>query len=510
MAQIAQAISAALLHFVWEGLVVAFILWLTLSMLGNSSARLRYVLSCAAMALMMALPFITAWIAYRASDATATISSSIVAIPDGGPATFSAVPLFYRWFAVLEAWAVPVWSSGVVIFAIRLFCSYQYVARLRRESDPAEVPLVRTVSHLARRMNIARPLRVVTSKLINSPSVVGWLRPVILIPFASLMNLSASQLEAVLAHELAHIRRHDYLINLLQSVAEMLFFYQPGIWWVSSRIRHERELCCDDLAVEVCGDPIGYARALTQLERLRVIKPELAVGSTSGPLMYRIQRLTGVAGQRSASKLSVVLAVCFAIICFATNLHWAHAQSQGGGEGEISHDSIWVDTVKFGDLPVAIRAPGTGTAPTTVELKVASVLANQLQVGQSASIGLRQGLTAAGKVTRVGSSGGGAVPVTVQLETPVTEFVNQPVDGVIQIRTLNDVTFLGRPAMFEAKSEGMVFKLDPDGKHAARVKVRFGATSVTSIQILDGLKPGDKVILSDTTEYDRYDRLRLK
>jgi len=509
MAQIAHAISAALLHFVWEGLVVAFLLWLTLSVLGNSSARLRYVLSCAAMVLMMVLPFITAWIAYRASDAAATISSPIVAIPDGGPATFSAVPLFYRWIAVFEAWAVPVWSAGVVIFAIRLFWSCQHVARLQRESDPAEAPLVRTVSHLARRMNIARPLRVVISKLIDTPSVVGWLRPVILIPFASLMNLNPSQLEAVLAHELAHIRRHDYLVNLLQSVAEMLFFYQPAIWWVSSRIRHERELCCDDLAVEVCGDPVGYARALTQLERLRVIKPELAVGSTSGPLMYRIQRLTGVAGQRSASKLSVVLAVCLAIICFATNLHWAQAQSQGGGEGEISRDSIWVDTVKYGDLPVEIRAPGTVITPTSVELKVASSLAH-VQIGEAASIELRQGLTAVGKVARIDSSVDGAILVTVELAEPAAEFVNKAVDCIIQIKILNKVVYLGRPAMFEAKSEGTVFKLDPDGKHATRVKVRFGAASVNSIQVLDGLKPGDKVILSDTSEYDRFDRLRLK
>ena len=511
MAQIAHAISAALLHFVWEGLVVAFLLWLALSMLGNSSARLRYLLSCAAMVLMIALPFITAWIVYRAPDAAATISSPIVAIPDdGGPATFSGVPLLYRWIAVFEAWAVPVWSAGVVIFAIRLLWSCQYVARLRRESDPAETSLVGTVSHLARRMNVARPLRVVISKLVDTPSVVGWLRPVILVPFASLMNLNASQLEAVLAHELAHIRRHDYLVNLLQSVAEMLFFYQPAIWWVSSRIRHERELCCDDMAVEICGDPVGYARALTQLERLRVTKPELALGSASGPLMYRIQRLTGVAGQRSESKLSVALAVCLAIICFATNLQWAQAQAQRGGETDISRDAIWVDTVKYGDLPVTIAAPGTVTTPTTAELKVASVQANQLQIGQRATIELRRGLTVTGKVTRVDSSVDGTVPVTVQLEAPVTEFVNQPVDGVVQVKTLNNVEFVGRPAALKGEPEIFLFKIESDGNYATHVKVRFGALSVNSAQVLEGLKPGDKIILSDTTEYDRYNRLRLK
>jgi beta-lactamase regulating signal transducer with metallopeptidase domain len=462
------------------------------------------------MALMIALPFITAWIVYRAPDATATGSSAIVALADAGGPAFSVVPSFYRWIAVFEAWAVPVWSVGVMIFAIRLFWSCQHVARLRRESDPAEAPLVGTVSLLAHRMNVVLPLRVVISKLIDTPSVVGWLRPVILIPFASLANLNASQLAAVLAHELAHIRRHDYLVNLLQSVAEMLFFYQPAIWWVSSRIRYERELCCDDMAVEICGDPVGYARALTQLERLRVIKPELAVGSASGPLMHRIQRLTGAAGQRSESKLSAALAVSLAILCCATNLHWAQAQSQSGGEGEISRDSTWVDTVRYGDLPVAIRAPGTVTTPTTVELKVASVQADQLQVGQSASIGLRQALTVTGKVTRIDSLVDGTVPVTVQLGAPLTESVNQPVDGVIQIKTLNNVEFVGRPAFLKGEPEIFVFKLESDGNYATRVKVRFGASSLTSAQVLEGLKPGDKVTLSDTSQYDRYDRLRLK
>jgi beta-lactamase regulating signal transducer with metallopeptidase domain len=287
---------------------------------------------------MVALPFITAWIVYRAPGEATTSSYHAIAIPDAaGAATFSAVSLLSQWIAVFEAWALPVWSAGVMIFAVRLFWSCQHVARLRRESDPAGASLAGTVSHLTRRMNITRPLRVVLSRLIDAPSVVGWLRPVILIPFASLMNLSPSQLEAVLAHELAHVRRNDYLVNLLQSVAEMLLFYQPAVWWVSSRIRKERELCCDEAAVGICGDPLLYARALTQLERSRVIKPELAVGSTSGSLMYRIQRLTGVAEERSASKLPVVLALCLAIICLTTNLHWADAQAplQDGGEKEI-------------------------------------------------------------------------------------------------------------------------------------------------------------------------------
>ena len=127
---------------------------------------------------------------------------------------------------------------------------------------------------LRTRMGLTRPVRLLISSLAEGPSVVGWIRPVILLPAATLLGLTPEQLEAVLAHEFAHIRRYDYLVNILQMVVETLLFYHPAVWWTSARIRHERELCCDDLAVSSCGDPLCYARALTKLERLRDARAE--------------------------------------------------------------------------------------------------------------------------------------------------------------------------------------------------------------------------------------------
>jgi len=127
--------------------------------------------------------------------------------------------------------------------------------------------------------------------LVEVPTVIGWLRPVILLPASALTGLSAEQLEALLAHELAHIRRYDYLVNLLQTTIETLFFYHPAVWWVSTQVRQEREHCCDDLAVAACGDVLTYARALTALEQLRGSEPQLAVAASGGSLLVRIQRL---------------------------------------------------------------------------------------------------------------------------------------------------------------------------------------------------------------------------
>lgn len=148
------------------------------------------------------------------------------------------------------------------------------------------------------------------------------------LPAATVLGLTPQQLEAVLAHELAHILRYDFLVNMLQTVAETLLFYHPAVWWASARIRQERELCCDDLAVETCGDALCYARALTRSERLRVTTPSLALGSAGGPLLYRIQRLAGDAGwQRGPSKLPGILALTLGLMCFALNMQRARGRS---------------------------------------------------------------------------------------------------------------------------------------------------------------------------------------
>jgi beta-lactamase regulating signal transducer with metallopeptidase domain len=507
---IAQAISAALLHFVWQGAAVALLLWITLAILGRRPARLRYGVSCAAFAVMSALPFVTAFLVYRAPGA-AILSVGEPIVDTAVPAALAASTFLPRLLAAIEAWVLPVWSAGVMVLAIRFLRSATHVARLKRSGEPVSLALAETAWHLASRMGIMKSLRVLTSALADTPSVVGFLKPVILFPPAALMNLSTAQLESVLAHELAHIRRHDYLINLLQTIAETLFFYQPAIWWVSSQIRNERELCCDDMVVEICGDPVGYARALTQLERARLDSPSLALLSAGGPLMHRIQRLTGVAGHQPAPRASAALAAGLAMVCFLVNVNWAKAQS--GREGDFKLDSVWIDTVKYGNLPITVRALGSLTTPTMAQLSVSSQLPaqllNALQIGQTAVIDLGNTITVAGKVTQVdAASANGTVPVTVEIKAPMAEFAGHAVDGLVQIKTLHDVVFVGRPVNVAAFAETMMFKLEPDGQHWSRAKVRFGLSSVNAIQVAEGLQPGDKIIISDMAAYSGYDRLR--
>jgi TonB family protein len=333
----AQALTAALLEFVWQGLLAAFLLWTALFVLRNRSARARYLASCVALAVMATLPVVTACLVYTAPAGSQTPVGWASAAPQTIRAAMQDPAGSFRWSSdwggnwagQLARWALPVWSLGVLMFALRLVWASRQISALRRQAQPAEAAVLAIVGGLQERMKLARPVRVLISAVADCPSVVGWIRPVVLLPAATVLGLTPQQLEAVLAHELAHILRYDYLVNMLQTVAETLLFYHPAVWWASARIRQERELCCDDLAVGTCGDALCYARALTRLERLRVTTPSLALGSAGGPLLYRIQRLAGDAGwQRGPSKLPGILALSLGLMCFALNMQWARGQQQ--------------------------------------------------------------------------------------------------------------------------------------------------------------------------------------
>jgi TonB family protein len=325
---IAQALSAALLHFVWQGLLVAFVLWVALFLLRNRTAHSRYLASCIALVVLALLPAVTAFILYAKPAPAAEFTLTASAVPVA-PAESKREASPQPWLAAWQSWAVPVWSLGVLLFSIRLVWGCKQVSSLRRRGTPAEASILTTVSNLATRLGIARRVSVLMTSVADGPSVVGWIRPVVLLPSATLLGLTPEQLEAVLAHELAHIRRHDYIVNVMQILLETLLFYHPAVWWISARIRDERELCCDDLAVSSCGDALCYARALTKLERLRVAAPQLAMAGTGGPLLYRIQRLIGAKKQEyGPSKLPGIVALSLGLACFAINVHWAKGQSQ--------------------------------------------------------------------------------------------------------------------------------------------------------------------------------------
>jgi type II secretory pathway component GspD/PulD (secretin)/beta-lactamase regulating signal transducer with metallopeptidase domain len=186
------------------------------------------------------------------------------------------------------------WIVGVFGLSAWHLGGWAQLQRLRRRMvRPIGAVLHEKLAELSEHLGVRRAVTLLESALVEVPTVVGWLRPVILLPASALAGLSPEQFEAILAHELAHIRRYDYLVNILQTLVEILGFYHPAVWWVSHRIRVERENCCDDVAVRVCGDSVRYARALTCMEEMRHRRAEWAIAATGGSLFDRIARLLG-------------------------------------------------------------------------------------------------------------------------------------------------------------------------------------------------------------------------
>ncbi|MCX6633235.1 MAG: GWxTD domain-containing protein [Candidatus Solibacter sp.] len=189
-------------------------------------------------------------------------------------------------------WLAPFWIAGVLFCHLRGVASWLAARRLgSRGVCAATASWQSLLDRLAERMRLSRPVTLLESCLAEVPVVIGYVRPVILMPVGLLAGLPAAQVETILLHELAHIRRHDYLVNLLQIVAEGLVFYHPAVWWISGVIRAERENCCDDLVVATQGDAFAYATALTALEQNRGAVCEAVVAATGGSLVKRVRRL---------------------------------------------------------------------------------------------------------------------------------------------------------------------------------------------------------------------------
>jgi len=296
-----RSIGWALVQFVWQGTIVGILTGWALLLLRRNTAQVRYAVACIGLALMIAIPVATVVKSESEAPSEVLVDSMPAALPmqisnDSRQAESSTIATPSPWSEQsIEFWlptAVQIWFIGVAALSLRMLGSWIVVQRLRRRATVPVQNVTTSLNALASRLRIARPVRVLESQLVRVPTAIGWLRPLVLLPTSVLTGLTTEQLEAVLAHELAHIRRHDYVVNIFQTIVETLLFYHPAVWFVSHRIRVEREHCCDDIAVAVCGNRLVYATALADLETLRSERVALAMMATGGgSLLHRVRRL---------------------------------------------------------------------------------------------------------------------------------------------------------------------------------------------------------------------------
>jgi beta-lactamase regulating signal transducer with metallopeptidase domain len=308
----ARSTGWALIHLIWQGALIAFMVSVVLRLMQRSSASARYAVAVGGLALMLVVPVATTLYLYASGSTPGPagwppVSEVEVAVQVPAASTSAMVATTAAPGASLIdharraaehalPWMLLAWLLGVVVLSARLAAGVLGTRRLCREASPASPEWLSRFESLRRRMRISRPIRLLESAMVDVPMVVGWLRPAVLVPVAALTGLPPQQLELILAHELAHIRRRDHLVNLLQTASEIVLFFHPAVWWLSEQVRVEREHCCDDLAVELCGSPLRYARALTELETLRLrglqtALPAGALAASGGSLRGRVFRL---------------------------------------------------------------------------------------------------------------------------------------------------------------------------------------------------------------------------
>jgi beta-lactamase regulating signal transducer with metallopeptidase domain len=370
----AYRLGLTIIHSLWQAAAIGLAAWAVLAILRRRSPEARYAICAVALTAILVLavgtyfviqpPLPAVWPAAESAPsamtaanptvagpkpavsplpvtaipytlpATNTTAAAVVAVPAvateppatvtaASPIVASAEPWAARWQRTVEPYLpllVGVWLAGVLALSLWRTGGWIAAHRLRVIGTQSVSPaLAASARRLAERLKVSRPVQIMQSLVVRTPMVIGWLRPIILLPASAVTGLATDQVEAILAHELAHIRRYDYLVNLLQVLVETIFFYHPAVWVISGRMRAERERCCDDAAVRAVGSAIRYAEALAVIETLRQPTAS-AVAAASGAdgrdLVARVRRLLGLpeAGRSSAAASAAAAMLVLAVL----------------------------------------------------------------------------------------------------------------------------------------------------------------------------------------------------
>lgn len=378
-----SALGWTLLHSLWQATLLGTLAALGFYLLRRQSAQARYTLGVAALGAQILASLAT--YLYYLPTPTETLA---LPVPFNTGATLAgfahaAAPLpallnMKLWLAAHLNELVVCWLIGVGVLLVRFAGGWLYLERLRFTSRPVKDAVWHTrFGILVAKMNLRRGVELRETARITTPMVVGVLRPLVLVPMGLMAGLSVKEVEAILAHELAHIRRHDYFVNLVQSLVEVVYFFHPVLWWLSNRIRTEREHCCDDLAMAVCDDRLSLAHALVRVAEFRYESSLVVAFAANKPLLLRrVRRVLGVAepeerryvgrgfaGQRWSGYLPIAV-VLLSLLVGASVYAFQEDKTQGNQTHEIKIQK------KGNRLPTPAASENSETADSSTEKEV--------------------------------------------------------------------------------------------------------------------------------------------
>jgi beta-lactamase regulating signal transducer with metallopeptidase domain len=407
------ALGWTLLHFCWQSTAIALVYAALDRCAVRTPASVRYGIAFVALASLPLAAAVTFVEQMRLVSHVAIGQQQVAVSPLGTmhaavvqemPAVVPAIGSSELWIAQHADLLLPcmdvIWLVGVLWFALRATGGWWQLLTLRRRAKVAVPPELRSAfDNLVLRYRLGHRVVLHISDEVISPMVFGIWRAVVLMPLSAAMSLTPEQLQAVLAHELAHVRRWDYLCNLLQTSIECLFFFQPAVWWISRRVREFREACCDQIAATTCADPLVYAEALLHMEEQRVQHRRLAVAlqGSGGPLLNRIRRVLGeeAMDQRSMSGIRIAV-VSMVLAGLYVAPHIAHGMKGEPKQADVapvpavtSNNDAAMPVVaaipKPAARPVAAAAPAPAPAPAAVAVEVTAATSTSVTIAPQAS-----------------------------------------------------------------------------------------------------------------------------
>lgn len=325
LASTVHLLGLVLLHFLWQGALIGAVFGLLRQRLAGGMPR--YTLGLISFAALMAAPVITAVVLLADSGATAATS-----VAASGPSVAPGVSyaeqegLLQQWTDYLP-WLVALWVCGVAVLSLRAVLHWRGLNRLIRQGVPLPGWSQR-LQQLCVQFSLGK-VGLLYSTKIETPTLVGWIRPVILLPAAVALGFPAAQIELILAHELGHLRRWDHIVNLVQVIAETVLFYHPVVHWISRDLRDQREICCDELVLRMSkANPRDYVATLADLEQLRLDgSAALALQATGGVLLERVQHIAKLPTTRLDVRAPVRLLPLFVVSAAVIVLGYAQRAS---------------------------------------------------------------------------------------------------------------------------------------------------------------------------------------
>jgi beta-lactamase regulating signal transducer with metallopeptidase domain len=314
-----NAFGWMIIHSIWQATLIAIITGIVLILLQKKSAQMRYIVANAALILVLISAMGTFYfhletapksnphlaeliekaktqtIVFQQNTTDLSAETAEIRQPTSDIEDPLSINAFKMYFTRHLPLIVTIWLLGVAAFILRLLSGISYTAYLRNKMNfPTDEYWLETLENLKNKIGLKQTIELVESALVRSPMVVGHLKPMILFPIGAINRLNPNEVEAILAHEIAHILRKDYLFNIIQSIIEALFYFHPAVWWLSSVVRSERENCCDDVAIKICGNSMTYAKSLVSVQEMAYFPTQMALGfagNKKNELLIRIQRV---------------------------------------------------------------------------------------------------------------------------------------------------------------------------------------------------------------------------